>query len=70
MKKISLSQKFLKRVLIILLIGQALTMMAVYRDRMQVENGELTNRNLVGGGSKATPSQRNGSYRPGKPLFD
>ena len=44
MKKISLSQKFLKRVLIILLIGQALTMMVVYRDRMNVENGELTNR--------------------------
>ena len=26
--------------------------------------------NLVGSGRKATPSQRNGSYRPGKPLFD
>ena len=44
MKKVSLSQKFLKQVLIILLIGQALTMTVVYRDRMQVENGELTNR--------------------------
>jgi len=44
MKKVSLSKKFLKRVLIILLIGQALTMMLVYRDRLQVENGELTNR--------------------------
>jgi methyl-accepting chemotaxis protein len=44
MEKVSLSQKFLKRVLIILLIGQALTMMVVYRDRMQVENNELTNR--------------------------
>jgi len=44
MKRVSLSKKFLKRVLIILLIGQALTMVVVYRDRMQVENGELTNR--------------------------
>lgn len=44
MKKVSLSQKFLKRVLIILLVGQALTMIVVYRDRLQVENNELTNR--------------------------
>jgi hypothetical protein len=26
--------------------------------------------NLVGSGLSATPSQQNGSYRPGKPLFD
>ena len=26
--------------------------------------------NLVGSGPKATPSQQNGSYRPGKPLLD
>jgi len=25
---------------------------------------------LVGSGPEATPSLRNGSYRPGKPLFD
>jgi hypothetical protein len=25
--------------------------------------------NLVGGGPRATPSQQNGSYRPGKPLM-
>ncbi len=44
MIKTSLSHKFLKRVLVILLIGQSLTMLVVYRDRMQVEDGQLGSR--------------------------
>jgi methyl-accepting chemotaxis protein len=44
MKAVSLSRKFLGRVLLILLIGQAVTLVSVYRDRLHVEEEELTNR--------------------------